>query len=81
MFDLIIRDRRIIDGRGEPTVDADLTVRDGRIAAIYGLRDRGVLTRGAWADMILFDPASVGIGDAYLDHTRPPGQVLTDFAA
>lgn len=85
-------------------------------AKIYGIRDRGILMPGAWADMILFDPETVGIGAAervhdlpagesriirrpcglvgvrvngvqvhdgkeYLDHARPPGQVLTQFAA
>jgi N-acyl-D-aspartate/D-glutamate deacylase len=32
------------------------------LADIYGLRDRGRLAPGAWADMILFDPAAIRVG-------------------
>ena len=34
MYDLIIRNGRLIDGTGAPAQDGDLAVRDGRIAAI-----------------------------------------------
>ena len=30
-------------------------------ANVYGIMDRGQLTKGAWADMILFDPETIGI--------------------
>jgi N-acyl-D-aspartate/D-glutamate deacylase len=98
------------------SLEAAIRELTSRPAEIYGIPDRGVLAPGAWADMILFDPAAVGIGaservfdlpagesrmirqprglagvwvngvqvhdgNAYLDHDRPPGQVLTDFAA
>ncbi len=37
-------------------------------AALYGLRDRGRIAAGAWADLVLFDPVRVGPGQT---HTRP----------
>ncbi|MBM3560278.1 MAG: amidohydrolase family protein, partial [Alphaproteobacteria bacterium] len=33
-------------------------------ADLYGIRDRGRIQVGAWADFLLFDPKTVGIGPA-----------------
>ncbi len=38
MYDLILRDGRVLDGSGAPERRADVAVRDGRIAAIGALR-------------------------------------------
>ncbi len=42
-------------------------------AGVYGLVDRGTLTEGAWADMILFDPETVGVGPAERVADLPAG--------
>lgn len=45
-----------------------------RPAAVYGIRDRGVLTEGAWADMLLFDPETVGITAIERLHDLPANE-------
>jgi len=43
------------------------------LADIYGIPDRGTLTEGAWADMILFDPATIGISKTERLRDLPAG--------
>lgn len=82
MFDLVIRNALIVDGCGGKPYNADLAIQDDRIDAIGAEQenagayvDANKLT-GAWVNGV-----RVHDGQEYLDHARPPRQVLTEFAA
>ncbi len=45
----------------------------GEAADLYGIPDRGRLVPGAWADLLLFDPATVGRRPAKRMHDLPAG--------
>jgi N-acyl-D-aspartate/D-glutamate deacylase len=51
-------------------------------ARLYGLRDRGTLTEGAWADIVLLDPDKVDAGQLHTTRDLPAGapRLVTESA-
>lgn len=62
-----IRGRRLIP------VEQAIRLMTSAPAALFGLRDRGVLRPGAHADIVVFDPATIGSDDATLVADLPGG--------
>ena len=60
-----------LHGRRLVPVERAIELMTGAPAALFGLRDRGVLRVGAVADIAVFDPARVGSGDATLVRDLP----------
>ena len=48
----------------------------GRTALVFGLPDRGIIRAGAYADLVLFDPAMVRDAATYQDPTRPAEGII-----
>jgi N-acyl-D-aspartate/D-glutamate deacylase len=53
-------------GRQLVTLERAVQLITSAPAALFGLRDRGVLREGAVADVVVFDPETIGAGDATL---------------
>ena len=51
----------------------------GFTAAKFGLRDRGVVRAGAYADLVLFDPATIIDAGTFEDPKRPPEGIHAVF--
>jgi N-acyl-D-amino-acid deacylase len=48
----------------------------GRTAEVFGLVNRGVIRTGAYADLVLFDPATVRDASTYEEPTKPAEGIL-----
>ncbi len=51
----------------------------GHTADVFGLPDRGVIRAGAYADLVLFDPATVRDASTYAEPTRPAEGILRNL--
>ena len=63
----------LVRGRGAFTIEEMVRQLTSVPADLYGLVDRGRIARGAWADIVVFDPATVG-RRAARDRPRPAGR-------
>jgi N-acyl-D-amino-acid deacylase len=70
MFDLVIRGGTVIDGSGRPRYRADVGVRDGRIAALGKLQEKG--TEEIDADGMFVSPGFIEV------HTHMDAQIFWD---
>lgn len=67
--------------RGDMTLEQAVQSVTSRPADAYRLAGRGRLVEGAWADMILFDPATVGRGEKRRVSDLPAGASRVDTPA
>jgi N-acyl-D-aspartate/D-glutamate deacylase len=67
--------------RGDLTLEQAVQAVTSRPADLYRIRDRGRLAPGAWADLILFDPATVGRGPKRRVSDLPGGASRVDTPA
>ena len=67
--------------RGDLTLEAAVKRVTSDVADAYRIKDRGRLVPGAWADLLLFDPATVGRGPKRRVHDLPTGADRLDTPA
>ena len=63
--------------RGVISLEAAVAKLTAVPAERLGLRDRGILREGAFADLVVFDPETVADGSTYLDPARYPSGCRT----
>lgn len=63
----------MLRGRQLISIEAAVRMITSDPANLFGLRERGVLAPGSWADLVVLDPATVGAGPATLVADLPGG--------
>jgi N-acyl-D-amino-acid deacylase len=53
----------------------------GRVADVFGLKDRGVIRAGAFADLVLFDPETVADAADFDNPTLPADGIAETWVA
>jgi N-acyl-D-amino-acid deacylase len=59
--------------RGVLSLEAAVAMLTSRQAELFGIRDRGRIAVGAFADLVLFNPAQVGIDEVHFVADMPAG--------
>jgi N-acyl-D-aspartate/D-glutamate deacylase len=67
--------------RGDMTLEQAVQTVTSHAASVYRIKDRGRLAPGSWADLILFDPATVGRGEKRRLWDLPGGASRVDTPA
>jgi len=67
--------------RGDLSLEQAVQTVTSKAADVYRIKDRGRLVPGAWADMIMFDPATVGRGEKHRVFDLPAGAGRMNTAA
>ena len=67
--------------RGDLTLEEAVRAVTSRVADAYRILGRGRLVPGAWADLLLFDPKTVGRGEKRRVHDLPTGASRLDTPA
>jgi len=67
--------------RGDMTLEQAVASVTSRATDIYRIGDRGRIARGTWADLILFDPQTVGRGEKRRVNDLPAGASRVDTPA
>ncbi len=62
-----VRERNVL------TLETAVAKLTGDQAALFGIRDRGVIAAGMYADLVLFDPSRIGIDDIRYVSDMPAG--------
>ena len=62
-----VREREVL------SLEQAVSMLTARQADLFGIRDRGRITPGAYADLVLFDPAHIGIDEVHYVQDMPAG--------